>query len=198
MALAREQLKTQEPNYQPLPSTAPGLQSPQGPLMKPEMKDSPQKATPPLPPAERTVRSTGNEVRLSNHEQDSTGELPAPRSEIVATQNIANYPALPPDWPDPSGFAPPLPQATRPSAMLSREPVMRHTRTYSGNDTRVTTALENYYFFRDDARFGGWQSYLQRSDDYVRFCCHMHIAELLTARGGAGESRVVWRWPIDR
>ena len=53
-------------------------------------------------------------------------------------------------------------------------------------------------FFRDDARIGGWQSYLQRSDDFIRFCCHLHITEMLTARGGAGETRVVWRWPERR
>ena len=61
-----------------------------------------------------------------------------------------------------------------------------------------TEALASYYYFRDDARFGGWQAYLQRSNDFVRFCCHMHISEMLSARGGAGETRVVWRWPTIR
>jgi len=37
-----------------------------------------------------------------------------------------------------------------------------------------------------------------RSDDFIRFGCHMHITEMLTARGGAGETRVVWRWPVTR
>ena len=64
--------------------------------------------------------------------------------------------------------------------------------------SEFTEALASYYYFRDDARFGGWQSYLQRSDDFIRFCCHMHIWEMLTARGGAGETRVVWRWPKIR
>ena len=27
---------------------------------------------------------------------------------------------------------------------------------------------------------------------------HKHIAEMLTARGGAGTTRVLWRWPNDR
>jgi hypothetical protein len=76
--------------------------------------------------------------------------------------------------------------------------VLRHTKTYNGNDPDLTTALASYVYFRDDARYGGWQGYLQRSDDYIRFCCHMHITEMLTARGGAGETRVVWRWPVTR
>ena len=53
---------------------------------------------------------------------------------------------------------------------------MTHTRIYQGNDSEFTEALASYYHFRDDARFGGWQNYLQRSDDFIRFCCHMHIA----------------------
>jgi len=71
---------------------------------------------------------------------------------------------------------------------------MTHTRIYSGNDGDFTQALASYYHFRDDARFGGWQNYLQRSDDFIRFCCHKHIAEMLSARGGAGETRVVYSW----
>ena len=43
-----------------------------------------------------------------------------------------------------------------------------------------------------------FESYLQRSDDFIRFCCHLHITEMLAARGGAGKTRVVWRWPIGR
>ena len=50
----------------------------------------------------------------------------------------------------------------------------------------------------NDARFGGWQSYLQRSEDFINFCAHMHIWEMLSARGGAGKTRVVWRWPTIR
>ena len=76
--------------------------------------------------------------------------------------------------------------------------MMQHTRNYNGNDMEFTEALASYYFFRDEARFGGWQSYLERSDDFIRFCCHMHIWEMLSARGGVGETRVVWRWPTIR
>lgn len=78
------------------------------------------------------------------------------------------------------------------------EPVLRHTKGYDGADAEFTAALKNYVFVHDDARFGGWQSYLQRSDDFIRFCCHLHVYELLSARGGAAETRVVWRWPSDR
>jgi hypothetical protein len=102
------------------------------------------------------------------------------------------------EWPDARGFISAPPSPARPPCIPTMEPVMKHTRAYNGHDADFTEALQTYYFFRDDARFGGWQSYLQRSDDFLRFCCHMHIWEMLSARGGAGETRVVWRWPIIR
>jgi hypothetical protein len=105
---------------------------------------------------------------------------------------------LPPDWPDPRGLVPPGPSPVPADCRPTYEPVLRHTRAYNGRDVRFTTALSNYAFFQDDARLGGWQSYLQRSDDFIRFCCHLHLTEMLTARGGAGETRVVWRWPERR
>ena len=75
---------------------------------------------------------------------------------------------------------------------------MSHTQIYLGNDPRVTQALQSYVYFRDDARFGGWEAYLQRSDDFIRFCCHLHISEMLSARGGSRKTRVVWRWSDGR
>jgi hypothetical protein len=80
----------------------------------------------------------------------------------------------------------------RPPCCPNNGPVMTHTRIYHGNDGDFTEALANYYHFRNDARFGGWQNYLQRSDDFIRFCCHMHIAEMLSARGGADRTRVAY------
>ena len=109
-----------------------------------------------------------------------------------------DYPQLPPDWPDPRGFVPAPPSPIRPTPRPQHEPIITHTRIYHGQDAQLTELLENYYFFRDDARFGGWLGYLQRPDDYVRFCCHVHVTETLVARGGAGEGRVVYRWPIGR
>ena len=78
------------------------------------------------------------------------------------------------------------------------DPLITHTRIYHGQDAEFTEKLASYYYFRDDARFGGWAAYLQRPDDFVRFCCYLHVTETLAARGGAGEARVVWRWPIGR
>ncbi len=174
-ALAKEQLKTQSPNCgSPIMAdggmaSAPSAPSPEGPWTAPPPTATEATASPPnlLPPH--------------------------PTASDSASLPVGGVPGPPPGWPDPRGFVPPPPSPQPPTCWPSDAPVLKHMQTYNGHDVEFTEALASYYFFRDDARFGGWQSYLQRSDDFIRFCCHMHIWEMLGARGGAGETRVVWR-----
>jgi hypothetical protein len=105
---------------------------------------------------------------------------------------------LPPNWPDPSGFVPPPPTAYPPPCRPQTEPILSHVRQFNGNNADFTQALAQHFYLQDDARFGGWQAYLQRSEDFMAFCCYLHIAEMLSARGGAGETGVVYRWPVGR
>jgi hypothetical protein len=176
-ALAREQLKTQTPAYAPL-----------GPAT--EAEDLPDEEAPGQP--EPSGADTGLVAPLPGRESPAFDTT----DSGVATHTAA--PGLPVGWPDPRGFISPPPSPQPPACWPNDRPVMQHTHTYNGNDSEFTEALANYYFFRDDARFGGWQTYLERSDDFIRFCCHGHVGEMLSARGGAGQTRVVWRWPTVR
>jgi hypothetical protein len=170
-ALAKEQLKTQTPEVPPEPEE--------------------NAVTSAVVPAQHQASAAPNEAEVE--------DPPSPPAASMMLESPAQpTPGLPPDWPDPRGFVPPPPTITRPPAVPQYEPVMTHTRIYSGDDGWLTDRLEDYVYFRDDARYSGWQGYLSRSRDFVRFCCHLHISEMLTARGGAGKSRVVWRWPIGR
>jgi hypothetical protein len=193
-ALAKAQMATQTPPYDKLPLEPPAnAQS----TAKDAANGDPQKPD-------------GNEHRRVPQQGPASGGgkggakqtqyvEPVPHgTPLVGDPTETAPPGFPPDWPDPRGFIPPPPRAAPPKAKPSDAPVIRHTRTYNGHDAEVTEALSSYYSFRNDARFGGWQGYLQRSDDFIRFCCHMHVTETLTARGGAGESRLVWRWPTIR
>ncbi len=105
---------------------------------------------------------------------------------------------LPADWPDPRGFIPDGPQSQRPEFQPQHEPIISYMRSFNGHDEDLTQQLEEYFYFRDDARFGGWQAYLQRSEDFIRFCCYQHLSETLVSRGGQDKSRLIFRWPIDR
>jgi hypothetical protein len=118
--------------------------------------------------------------------------------EFATTDAKISSEALPANWPDARGFSPPGPSPVRPACISNPGPVMTHTRIFRGHDPEFTTALAAYVDFRDDARFGGWRSYLERSDDFIRFCCHLHLTQMLEARGGVTETRVVQRWSDDR
>ena len=166
--------------------------------------DDPQDPlTEPAPATTGTVDPTSWQPR-----QQATYKVPTeamPAVDATVTPGATASPdennlvlALPPDWPDPRGFVPPGPSPVRPECIENDGPVMTHTRIFMGNDPNFTAALEAYYNFRDDARFGGSRGYLERSDDFIRFCCHLHISEMLSARGGAGETRVVERWSDSR
>lgn len=133
---------------------------------------------------------SGSAHELSDNK--GTGEAIAPGAMIDAGG------ITPPTWSDENCDALPLPQENRPPCLPHNGPVLTHTRIYRGTDPELTEALKSYVYFRDDARFGGWEAYLQRSEDFNRFCCHMHISEMLSARGGSRKTRVVWRWPESR
>jgi hypothetical protein len=129
-------------------------------------------------------------------------ELILPEDRAAAAQashaDVSDPTGLPSDWPDPRGFIPDGPQPTRPPLLAQHDPIIAHMRSFNGHDEDLTEQLEEYFYFRDDARFGGWQAYLQRSEDFIRFCCHQHLSETLICRGGQDKSRLIFRWPIDR
>jgi len=191
-ALAKAQLATQTPDYQKMPPVPPvGPAAEEGSLPSGSSPAEEPQGTGGRESSEIDIR-----VRPASH-ASAIEELP-PSGIFAALSQCESAPGFPPDWPNPQGFIPPPPRRRPPRCRPSNDPVIRHTRIYSGNDTEFTAALVDYYRTRDDARFGGWQSFLERSEDFIRFCCHMHIAETLVARGGAGETRVVWRWPTIR
>ncbi len=187
MALAKEQLKTQTPSYQPLAAKPKQIPTPE-----PKSSDALELPDwPDTPLDEPDTPLDEDDVNPLVYESPVDGQ-------VVGATGIGDGAGLPENWPNPRGFIPPPPKPNPPSSIPSSAPVLAHTQTYNGDDSEFTEALASYYEFRDDARFGGWQSYLQRSDDFIRFCCHMHISEMLSARGGAGETRVVWKWPTIR
>ena len=217
-ALAKAQLATQTPNCDVRPFVPPVV-PPQAvepapfsvlPPAPPVTKDAGKESDATKPASKSKSTGDSGHVAQASYEEPgeveelpsnaSTASSPAPLMQSVpsaagdTTGAIGVSAPFPPGWPDARGFIPPGPSPVRAPCWPTNGPVMAHTRIYSGNDSDFTEALASYYHFRDDARFGGWQNYLARSDDFIRFCCHMHIAEMLSARGGAGETRVVYSW----
>jgi hypothetical protein len=194
-SLAREQLKTQVPDMEtPHVETSDTEPSDVGPV---EPVDDP------------SVQSTAYQKNAQEQDAETVdGEpLPFPPQEeieglVVGDDGVLSgelqTEGLPANWPDPEGFIPHPPRSTKPPLIAQYEPIISYMKAYNGSDEDFTESLEEYFYFRDDARFGGWQAYLQRSEDFIRFCCHRHVVETLAARGGQLESRLILRWPIDR
>jgi hypothetical protein len=153
----------------------------------------------------------------STNVSQADGELPIPEDDATPRPSPALGPALGPEpgagalgsgvayagempatWPDPTGLIPDAPRPTPPALLLQAKPVLSHTRIYRGDDEYVTDRLADYVGNEVDSRSGGWQSYLNRSNDFIRFCCHLHIAEMLESRGGSDQSDLILRWPISR
>ena len=74
------------------------------------------------------------------------------------------------------------------------QPLMSYSRIFDGADANLTAELRDYVELNGDLRSGGWEAYLQRSEDFIRFACHQMIAEMLTLHGGEGKRRVVFKW----
>lgn len=140
--------------------------------------------------------------------RSAPGELPAPPqpegmavSQTTTLTGVAPVPGHPARQKmSGAGSAPrtPIaPDATAPTAAPAT-PVMRHTATFSGDDPAVVAALKLDSRIYEDERRDGWQGHLQRSEDFIRFCSRMHLQEMLSARGGADETRVTWRWSKRR
>ena len=144
-------------------------------------------------------------LMIANDGNISQADVELPASDEGSLQGpnavgsgMATMIEMPAKWPDPTGLIPDAPSPTPPALLLQTKPVLSHTRLYRGDDEYVTDRLSDYVGNEVDSRAGGWQSYLNRSNDFIRFCCHLHITEMLESRGGSDQSDLILRWPISR
>lgn len=84
-------------------------------------------------------------------------------------------------WPTRSGQ--PVRAFCDPSQPDGVQPVMSYTNLFDGTDRKLIQALKGYYYLKGDTRSGGWEAYLHRSDDFLRFACHMMIVDMLRKHG---------------
>lgn len=188
--LARSQLATQTPITDG--ELMPALESPS--LVSPVSAQSapPPPELVPLPDQGAADASTLHGAPIDGaNEGDAIAYGPAlPLEEMELP--------LPPAWPDPTDLIPDPPLPLQPIAIANHRPVLTHTRLYQGDDPYFTNRLADHVETGDDARPGGWQGYLRRSEDFIRFCCHLHVTEMLESRGGRDESDLILKWPLSR
>lgn len=83
---------------------------------------------------------------------------------------------------------------SNPPPAVSLKPLMSYTRFFDGADPEDLDALRRYYLYRNDLRSGGWEAYLHRSDDFIRFAMHLTITEMLTIHGGVLRTQYVRKY----
>jgi hypothetical protein len=98
-------------------------------------------------------------------------------------------PCLAPPPPQPNPFN--APQPIQPWQLDPRLPLMSYTRIFDGADGDLVAALRDYVELNGDLRSGGWEEYLHRSEDFIRFCSYRVILEMLSLHGGEGKHRLI-------
>jgi hypothetical protein len=66
---------------------------------------------------------------------------------------------LPSGWPDARGFLPPAPSPVRPPCIKNRGPVLTLAPIFRSDNPSFTESMAEYTRYRDDDRFGRWQTY---------------------------------------
>ncbi len=87
-----------------------------------------------------------------------------------------------------------LPQPIQPWQSNPRLPLMSYTRVFDGADGDLVAALRDYVELNGDLRSGGWEGYLHRSDDFIRFTSYRMILEMLSLHGGEGKHRMIFKF----
>lgn len=91
-----------------------------------------------------------------------------------------------------SATGPELPPATDLVPRPVIQPLMTYTRFFDGADPALVKSLKAYRVHRGDMRSGGWEAYLHRSDDFLRFTSYLLIMEMLQLHGGELRSETVF------
>ena len=77
--------------------------------------------------------------------------------------------------------------------MIHRQPFMSYTRLFDGSDSALVAHLRDYLEVSGDRRSGGWEAYLHRSEDFIRFTSHLMILEMLTLHGGQAKHQIIFK-----
>ncbi|MCA9006173.1 MAG: hypothetical protein KDA70_12955 [Planctomycetaceae bacterium] len=73
------------------------------------------------------------------------------------------------------------------------QPFMSYTRLFDGSDAALVAHLRDYLEVSGDRRSGGWEAYLHRSEDFIRFTSHLMILEMLTLHGGQAKHQIIFK-----
>lgn len=148
--------------------------------------DAPYVRTPESPDPSGTGAVGGPSQSFHTVQQTSGVKPAAPMSDVPrSTARLAHS--------QPAVASPPIPfrPLGPPVDFDPRKPLMSYTRIYDAKDAALMAMLRDYLELGSDLRSGGWEGALHRSDDFLRFCAHQLVLEMLTLHGGESQKRIV-------
>jgi len=167
------------------------------------------------PPSKSAVRENTHAIRALYEEGATSEELPpgdstAPKpaaslpsepaavagtTGAISVHGLHGAPVLlPANWPDKRDFIPPPPNLERPLCCPFNGPVMTHTRIYhatTANSRRRSPATITSEMTPASA---AGKTTCNAATTSFASAVTCNLCEMLSARGGAGETRVVWQW----
>lgn len=138
----------------------------------------------------------GSDASRRTDADQAVTSIPTETGDLAADR-VAKVPPGPEDFD--LTMPPPITQPPAGAASLTTayfdptEPLMSYTRMFDGADAELVARLRDYVELSGDLRSGGWEAYLHRSEDFVRFASHLMIVEMLTLHGGEAQRRFVFK-----
>jgi hypothetical protein len=117
---------------------------------------------------------------------------PMPLDDGSTLKVAVRNPCLAPLPPQPNPFN--APQPIQPWQLNPKLPLMSYARLFDGADADLVAALRDYVELSGDLRSGGWEEYLHRTEDFIRFTSYRMILEMLSLHGGEGKHRLVLKF----
>lgn len=74
---------------------------------------------------------------------------------------------------------------------------MSYTRIFDASEAELLAVLRDYVELHGTIRSGGYRGWLQRSDDFIRFCMHQMVTEMLQLHGGESLRRKIITYRRD-
>ena len=168
---------------------------------RPIPSESPSVLHAPAADVSTPAEPSGRQANELWQEHGSTAVIADPQTPIVAdrqTTAVADSQTeavTGSQTPDDDTHVPigPSPGLSRETQHRSLRPIMSYARIFDGSDANLVARLRDYVELNGDRRSGGWEAYLHRSEDFIRFTSHLMIFEMLTLHGGEGKRRFVFK-----
>ncbi len=125
-------------------------------------------------------------ITTKSNQIPSSTTAPLMNSDLPSEQNSPSHAKLFDEYCPPNSF-------NKTEVFDPRQPFMSYTRLFDGSDAALVAHLRDYLEISGDRRSGGWEAYLHRSEDFIRFTSHLMILEMLTLHGGQAKHQIIFK-----